>query len=499
MSDSPKRPRIVRNDYRALHPPKQGDWRPSLAVSVVVPAYGAQDKLDLTLAALAAQSYPSDLMEVVVVDDNSAPPLRLPELRPEHTRLVATTAESWGSAHAVNTGVAHADGQVVLRLDADMVAFGDHVEAQMRWHHAADYLAVLGHKRFVAWEPGAMTPEQVHEKVRCGEAAALFAVEDSRPHWIERTIADTDGLTVHHPSNFRVFIGATGSVHRDFWKTAGGLDTELRLGSDTEFAYRLSQAGAVFVPETASSAWHLGFPQMQEREREGRLQRVPHIAQRVPLHGMRRTAPPRAWRVPLVDIVIDVKDATVADVDACVAPVLGGPDGDARITLVTGRGPAPHDRESILAGEGAQLRLIEEQYAAEARVRVAAQAPDPDPAVPYRLLLPKPVPLRPKSIGKLLAATERVDAGLVLADLPGGPPARFERTAAFARARHITGGGGLDQVVAGIWGATRYEGLAADEAEGTAFAPPPASPARRFARRFLNARQRARLREMLRK
>jgi GT2 family glycosyltransferase len=499
MSDSPKRPRIVRNDYMALHPPKPGDWRPSLAVSVVVPAYGAQDKLDLTLAALAAQTYPSDLMEVVVVDDNSAPPLRLPELRPEHTRLVVTTAESWGSAHAVNTGVNHADGDVILRLDADMVAFGDHVEAQLRWHHAADYLAVLGHKRFVAWEPGAMTPEQVHEKVRCGEARALFAVEDSRPHWIEKTIADTDGLTAHHPSNFRVFIGATGSLHRDFFKTVGGLDTDLRLGSDTEFAYRLAQAGAVFVPETASSAWHLGFPQMQEKEREGRLQRVPYIAQRVPLHGMRRTAPPRAWRVPLVDIVIDVKDATVADVDACVAPVLSGPDGDVRITLVTGRGPAPHDRASILAGDGAQLRLIEEQYDVESRVRIAAQAPEPDPAVPYRLLLPRPVPLRPRSVGRLLATMERADAGLVLAELPGGPPARFERTAAFARARHITGGGGLDQVVAGIWGAARYAGLAEAEADGTVFDPPPASTARRLARRFFNARQRARLREILKK
>ncbi|SDD46912.1 glycosyltransferase [Glycomyces harbinensis] len=499
MSDSPKRPRIVRNDYMALHPPKPGEWKPSLAVSVVIPAYGSQDKLDLTLAALAAQSYPSDLMEVVVVDDNSSPALRLPELRPEHTRLVVTTAESWGSAHAVNTGVNHTDGQVVLRLDADMVAFRDHVEAQLRWHHAADYLAVLGHKRFVAWEPDAMTPEQVHEKVLCGEASALFAVEDSRPHWIEKTIADTDRLTSHHPGNFRVFIGATGSLHRDFFKTVGGLDTDLRLGSDTEFAYRLSQAGAVFVPETTSSAWHLGFPQMQEKEETGRLQRVPYIAQRVPLHGMRRTAPPRAWRVPLVDIVIDVKNATVAEVDAAVAPVLGGPDGDARITLVTGQGPAPQDRASILAGDGAQLRLMEEQYDAEARVRLSAQAPEPDPSVPYRLLLPKPVPLRPGSVGKLVQAIERADAGLVLAELPGGPPARFERTAAFARARHITGGGGLDQVVAGIWGATSYTGLAEAEADGTVFEPPPVCPARRFVRRFFNARQRARLREILRK
>ncbi|WP_205328043.1 glycosyltransferase family 2 protein [Glycomyces sp. YM15] len=499
MSDSPKRPRIVRNDHRALHPPTSVDWKPSLAVSVIVPAYGGQDELDLALAALAAQSYPSSLMEVIVVDDNSTPPLRLPDLRPEHTRLVVTTGESWGSAHAVNTGVNHADGQVVLRLDADMVPYRDHVEAQLRWHHTADYLAVLGHKRFVDWESGRFTPEQVHEKVLAGEAEALFAVEDSQPHWIENVIADTDGLVQHHPGIFRVFVGATNSVHRDFFKAVGGLDTDLRLGSDTEFAYRLAQAGAVFVPETTSSAWHLGMPQMVQRWDEGRHQRVPYIAQRVPLHGMRRTAPPRAWRVPLVDIVIDVKDAAAADVDACVAPVLAGPDGDARITLVTGQGPAPQDRDSILAGDGAQLRLVEEAYDVEARVRITAEAPAPDPAVPYRLVLPKPVPLRPGAIGRLIASIERTDAGLVLADLPHAPPARLERTAAFARARHITDGGGLDQVVAGIWGATRCTGLTAPAAGPTVYEPGPPDAVRRFLRRYFDARQRARLRALLRR
>lgn len=497
MSDSPKRPRIVRNDYRALHPPVPGDWKPSLAVSVIVPAYGGQDELDLALAALAAQSYPPDLMEVVVVDDHSAPPLRLPDLRPEHTRLVTTAGDCWGSAHAVNTGAGHADGQVLLRLDADMVAFRDHVEQQLRWHHAADYLAVLGHKRFVDWEPGRYTPGQVHEKVAAGEAEALFAVEDAVPHWVENVIADTGGLVQHHPGIFRVFTGATNSVHRDLFKAAGGLDTALRLGSDTEFAYRLAQAGAVFVPETASSAWHLGMPQMVQQWDEGRHQRVPYIAQRVPLHGMRRTAPPRAWRVPLMDVVIGVEDAAAADVDACVAPILAGQD--ARVTLVTGQGPAPQDRASILAGDGAQLRLIEEAYDGEARVRIAAETPGPDPVVPYRLLLPRPVPLHPKSIGRLLAAMERVDAGLVLADLPGGPPARLERTAAFARARHITGGTGLDQVVAGIWGADRYTGLAAREPGPTVFEPGPPDAARRILRRFFDARQRARLRALLRR
>ncbi|WP_198587224.1 glycosyltransferase [Glycomyces xiaoerkulensis] len=469
-------------------------------MSVVIPAYGSQEKLDLVLAALAAQTYPAELTETVVVDDNSAPPLRLPELRPERTRLVVADKESWGSAHAVNTGVAHSEGEVILRLDSDMVAWRDHIEAQMRWHHAADYLAVLGHKRFVDWADGDLTPEQVYEKVVSGEGWSLFERERSRPQWIEHVIADTDGLTVHHPGNYRVFIGATGSLHRDLFKTAGGLDAGLRLGSDTEFAYRLAQAGAVFVPETTSSAWHLGIPQMQAKEAEGREQRLPYIAQRVPLHGMRRSAPTRGWLVPHVDVVIDVAAADVADVDAAVAPILAGPDGDVRITLVTGQDRPRHDREAILSGEGAQARLIEEMYDAESRVRIASEAPPADPAVPYRLLLPAPAPLRENAMSKILGTAHREDAGLVLAALPGAPPARLERTAAFARARHIAGGeADLDRIVAGIWGVANHRGLAAREPGNTAFTPPPASLPRRLARRFLSARRRARLRTLFKR
>ncbi|GAA1682646.1 hypothetical protein GCM10009830_32270 [Glycomyces endophyticus] len=198
-------------------------------------------------------------------------------------------------------------------------------------------------------------------------------------------------------------------------------------------------------------------------------------------------------------MVIDIAGANVAEVDAAVAPVLGGPDGDVRITLVAGAGPAPRDRAAILAGDGAQLRLVEELYGHESRVRITARAPEADPAVPYRLLLPRPVPLRARSVGRILQAMERVDAGLVLADLPGGPPARLERTAAFARARHIAGDAALDQVVAGIWGATVFADLAAPEPEGTVFAPPPADLARRFARKYFDARQRARLRALLKR
>ena len=142
--------RITGNDYRSLTPPEIGAWTPSLRVSVVVPAYGGQDKLDLVLAGLAGQTYPAALTEIIVVDNGSLPPLRLPDLRPAGTRLIVCPVP--GRAHARNAGLLAATGDVIHWLDSDVVLDRRSVEAHMRWHHAAPYLVVIGYLRFTPAE-----------------------------------------------------------------------------------------------------------------------------------------------------------------------------------------------------------------------------------------------------------------------------------------------------------------------------------------------------------
>jgi glycosyltransferase involved in cell wall biosynthesis len=283
------------NDYGPLERP---DAPPHLSVSVVIPAYGQQDKLDATLASLAAQTYPAGLMEVVVVDDGSEPALRLPEIRPESTRIVAPLPGGWASAHATNSGAAQSDGDVILRLDADMLVFHDHVAAQLRWHHAADYLAVLGHKRFVDYRAGDLDPVDVFEAVRAGKAAELFDAESAQPQWIEQIIDATAGLRQADHRAFRVLVGASFSVHRSLFDASGGMDAEVLLGSDTVFGYRLHQAGAVFVPDDQSSAWHLGPRQIAERGELAKAYRRPRIANRVPELDRKRPRATRIWETP---------------------------------------------------------------------------------------------------------------------------------------------------------------------------------------------------------
>ena len=73
------RPNTERNnDWRQVGVPTVEAFEPSLAVSVVVPYFEAPERLTVALAGLDGQSYPRELIEVVIVDDASEPPLEQP-------------------------------------------------------------------------------------------------------------------------------------------------------------------------------------------------------------------------------------------------------------------------------------------------------------------------------------------------------------------------------------------------------------------------------------
>ncbi|OOC52921.1 glycosyl transferase family 2 [Nocardiopsis sinuspersici] len=448
-SDGRPMPLLWRNDYSVLQPPPLGEWTPTLSVSVVIPAHGHPDKLAMVLASLSAQSYPAHLTEVVVVDDGSPEPLTLPPVRPENTRLITSASGGWGSGHAVNTGVADSSGEVVLRLDADMLVYREHVESQMRWHHLVDYAVVMGHKMFVDFDPETMNPGYVAEQVRAGRAADLFDRESAEPHWVERTIDRQDRLRTAHHKAYKVFVGATGSLHRTLFDGAGGMDTELILGGDSEFGYRASQQGAVFVPDLDTSSWHLGRTQMQTRHEAGTRYRMPFVANRVPYFHLRTRRPGRLWEVPALEAVMDVDGVALEDVEATASALLSGITPDIRLWLVGSWDALEEGRRPLLEEEHLDLRLVRELFRGDPRVRFTGSGPEHDPRTPFLLRVPAGARLAPGALDELLRAAERTGAGLLRSlppgDARGGGVLRMERTAAYARARHLSPDAGEEE------------------------------------------------------
>ncbi|MFC4533915.1 glycosyltransferase [Sphaerisporangium dianthi] len=431
-------PRIRHNDYGTLTPPEPGAWTPRLPVSVVIAAYGHQDKLDLTLAALAAQSYPRHLTEVVVVDDGTSPALRLPEIRPENTRLITTEPGARGRSDARNAGLAVADGDVVHWLDADMVTFHDEVEAHMRWHHLAHYLVVMGYVRYVDHRPGGPGPAEVHAAVSAAATEKLFDEAASEPHsWIVDLAERTDGLRTAGDAAYRVHVTNAASVNARLLREAGPLDTGLVLGEDTELGYRLAQAGAAFVLAPEARSRHLGTSMMMRDGEQVRRYNQVFVPDHIPVMRWLRTHPRRQWLVPYVEVVVEAEGATYDDLRATVDGFLASTLNDIRITLVGPWDEAREDRRNPLDSPRLDLVMVRGLYRGDPRVRFAAETPGTAAPVPYRMFCPAGWVPGPETLRRLVQQASEQGYGLVSVALDEEDEvvtARLEHTGAFARA-----------------------------------------------------------------
>ncbi|MGP3954524.1 glycosyltransferase [Nonomuraea sp. 3N208] len=427
-------PRIPHNDFGVLTPPALGAWQPTLTVTVVIPAHDRQETLDLTLAALSAQSYPEHLLDVIVVDDGSSTPLRVPALAPAKTKLISSPPGGWGRAWAVQAGLDAAAGQVVFVLDADMVPHRRHVEAQLRWHHLAPYVVALGWIDFTASD-ALPSPEQVREAVESGAEHALFPLALERHDWAEKIILDHDGLR-GAPSSLatRIHVGATVSYPAALLRSIGGMDTSLVLAEDTELGYRLTQAGAVFVPDPESRAWHVGLPTAMRDFAALKRYNDPYVADRVPYRRYLRTDPGRQWLVPYVDAV--VPPGSYEDVRATVDALLASSIPDAGVTITGPWQSLTGDRRSPLRDPDLDLRLIHATFEHDPRVRLES-GPVTNGA-PFRLQVPPGWVVSTDTLERLIEHMEEHDSGALRIALEetgqGVAVARLDRTAALSRA-----------------------------------------------------------------
>lgn len=455
-------PLVRGNDWRALEVPAIGTWSPTKTVSVVMPAWRPA-KLEPVLAALAAQTYPAHLVEVVVVDDGNPEPVVLPEVRPERTRVLRVE-EGWGRANAIQTGVEASEGEVVVWLDDDMLVFAEHLEAHARWHHVIDHAVVLGTKRFVDPEVG-LTGEQVRDRVADGSIAALHDWESSIPHtWVEELWAETDDLTTGGWASFRGVVGATVSMTRAMATAAGGLDRSLRLGEDTEFGFRLAQAGAVLLPDHEAKAWHLGFTHAMEHSVLVNRYNHPAFAELAPNLRSRRNRHGRTYTVPYVEVVVRA-EGDLEQVTQCVDAVLDSDMLDVAVTLVGPWSTLGEHRVSPLHDPDRDLAITHRWFRAEPRVRLV-ETGDPvleQPArATFRLVLHDAAlaPVVP-AVRAWAHDMERTRLGLRrFLDADGREVARMERVAAYGRAAwHGATGEAADALVAEAFGASEVLAL----------------------------------------
>ena len=227
-------------------------------VSVIIPTYNKVDLLRVTLESLSRQDLSPSAFEVIVVDDGSSDGTRdfLESVRlkaqPEglksdlRIRYVLHDANR-GRAAARNTGVARAEGELVVFLDDDMVAVPGFLRAHICCHDEADSMdpstgrAVIGNVM-----PGKQVPRDCLNRYLVTRGVHKLLPGEEVP--------------------FRYFVTNNSSLRRSDLIRAGLFDERLVAwgGEDLELGYRLRKMGLEFVYCPSAVSYHTHFRTLEE-------------------------------------------------------------------------------------------------------------------------------------------------------------------------------------------------------------------------------------------
>jgi len=441
MAELVPRP-VSRQEWRNTPPPVLGSWPPHLSVTAVLPAKDCQTELDLTVAALAEQSYPDDLFDVIVVDDNSSTPLVLPDARPPRATIVRLgTAEGHGSGRARHAGAEVATGDVVLFLDADMVCTRQHVEAHARWHHVIADAVVVGRKYFVDFD--GITSDEITTAVRNDRFDVLLQGRPRERHrWLEEFVRASHQLTDWADDTFIAVVGASVSTPRALYQECGGFSSMgLRGIVDTEFGYRIFTAGGVVVADLESDAFHQGPRNFARRGEEIKRDRLGLAANYLPLPLFRPANTGRMWAVPTVRIIVEATPERDEEILITVDHLLASTFTDLAVVIASTAGESP-------------TRWLVDYFEHDHRVSFAdGPVPTGFPS-PFTAVVPAGAVMAPTTLAQIIQTSSRQQVGVVRATVPGmsGPGFELWATRALHRSRRHQGGDSLEHVARRLFG-----------------------------------------------
>jgi GT2 family glycosyltransferase len=193
-------------------------------VSVIVPVYNGADEIGTCVAALLAQDYPAERLEIIIVDNGSTDTTA--EVVRNYGVTLADEREQVGSYAARNKGVAVASGEILGFTDADCLPSPDWVKTAV----------------------AAFADPAVHvvggEVLACPPETA-----------VERFLARREFLSHRHSMQHPFkpyFQTANVFARRSVFERIGAFNGAMISGGDVDFSWRAQIAGLGpirFVPE----------------------------------------------------------------------------------------------------------------------------------------------------------------------------------------------------------------------------------------------------------
>lgn len=276
------RPQIQRFTERTSldwHAPTAPGLDRTARMSIVIPTHDNAHSIGPVLDALAAANTAASV-EVVVVDDASTD--STPAIVGAHPAVdtAVRLPQQVGAAAARNLGIALAQGDTIVHLDADMVLPG-HVLADIG-ARTADDLVLVGFRHNVAYQPDpsgrpTLPPnepdlEQDHRvNWRAPANQPMFYSGQTYTHPIHgrpldhtRDWIDLGNGAIYHDWDLpRMVVTALVAVPRAVAVDVGGFDPGFGVGwgaEDTHLGAALIAAGCKVVPLRQARGFHLDPP-----------------------------------------------------------------------------------------------------------------------------------------------------------------------------------------------------------------------------------------------
>jgi peptidoglycan-N-acetylglucosamine deacetylase len=209
-------------------PPKEEPYR----VSVIIPAYNEERVIATTVQGILASSYRD--LEIIVVDDGSRDNT-LGVINAEFAsepRVTAIGIPNGGKANALNVGLAHTHGSVVVALDADTQFDRDTIARLVRWFDDQDIGAVAGN---------AKVGNRINMITRWQALEYIVAQNLER-----RALATLGTLTV--------IPGAVGAWRRSVLVELGGFRSDT-MAEDQDLTIAVQRAGYDVGFDSSAVAW----------------------------------------------------------------------------------------------------------------------------------------------------------------------------------------------------------------------------------------------------
>lgn len=286
-------------------------------VSIIIPVYNRKEILGKTLAGILHQTYPINLIEVIIADDGSSdnPEELITKFQPFFDIKYVFQEDLGFRASAVrNLGVSQASHENLIFLDCDMLPLPKLVESMMQWLYVSKKVILIGHRRFVSTdafsidqciesiEPLIDLPDINSENKVVQKGSKGVTVD-----WREKIYSETNQLKRAGAHVFRTFCSGNVGFSREIWDQIGGFDEDFNHwgGEDTEFGFRAYNNGNWFVPINEALALHQEPPGGEnETDRiEGKMITHEILVEKCPSR-YRKYERGRQYEVPKVSVFV---------------------------------------------------------------------------------------------------------------------------------------------------------------------------------------------------